>query len=125
MQATAFQVWGEHLEMFFRGSSNPGRLSSCCRCHNATSFLAASSDSAVHDRNSSVGLLLKLVQKLRPSHPSSQGSSTEARQGPSTKFSYIFHASAYLHQCNFSIFLPTFESNIYCRIRPRASPNLS
>lgn len=45
-------------------------------CHNATSFRAAWSAWEVHDLNNSVGLLLKFVQKLKPSQPSSQGSST-------------------------------------------------
>lgn len=49
-------------------------------CHSATSFLAASSACDVHDLKSSVGLLLKFVQKLNPSQPSSQGSSTRIQE---------------------------------------------
>jgi hypothetical protein len=65
--------------MFFNGRINPGRVSLFWNCQTATSLRAASSAWELQARNSSVGLLLKLVQKLRPSQPSSQGSSTENR----------------------------------------------
>jgi hypothetical protein len=80
VHATVFQTLGEHWEMFFNGRINPGRVSLFWNCQTATSLRAASSAWELQARNSSVGLLLKLVQKLRPSQPSSQGSSTSSMQ---------------------------------------------
>lgn len=69
-----------YFDIFFNGRVSPERISSFCFCHWRTSFRAASSASALQERNNSVGRLLKLVQKLRPSQPSSQGSSTSSKQ---------------------------------------------
>lgn len=76
VHATAFHKFGEHLEIFFSGKGRPGKCNSFWLCHRVTAFLAASSAPELQDRKSSVGRLLKLVQKLSPSQPSSQGLST-------------------------------------------------